>query len=484
MGYSCRDIVWDYVRPSSSFINTGTYAPPSTPRVHAFAAVPRTEPADCETQPPVGGIGTDVCRGRRNPYRGGLGSFHLRFTYLREGGHQVSRSPGPGSYETRHLTGGALVKRPKTASPCFRRPGGRLQFEGGGAWHEETPLVSAERRGTVRGNVKAQPQHYSLSFRSKADRLVVNKPTGTTHEGLGPGCYDVSKDGKSVGVKTEKRVARSGCSGKGSTNQFLVDWRAYMKRPSKTTAKSLRSEKADVTAGSEQPLGIVEDGAPRGTAVVAPTLTSASNPPGQAAPEPPPPKSNPEYDTRASSTREASSRPSTGRSGEAAISAAIWRIQAKGSFASVLDVVERRSTESSRVSSRSGLGSLSDDLDVRPRRTSPGVGVPWNSNVAGPRNNSEGYRFSAGLAEQHATPPRARYKSFQPRPDLSLVGEVVEEAAPERPRLDPSVASLVAATATQEICLGAMSLVAATRLSDVVAGGGTGAGRPLVSREQ
>lgn len=65
---------------------------------------------------------------------------------------------GLGTYDTRHLTGGALVKRPKTASPCFRRPGGRLQFEGGGTWHEETPLVSAERRGTVRGSVKVKYQ--------------------------------------------------------------------------------------------------------------------------------------------------------------------------------------------------------------------------------------------------------------------------------------------------------------------------------------
>jgi len=62
--------------------------------------------------------------------------------------------PDTGNYETRHLTGGALVKRPKTASPCFRRPGGRLQFEGGGTWHEDSPLESAERRGTVRGSIK------------------------------------------------------------------------------------------------------------------------------------------------------------------------------------------------------------------------------------------------------------------------------------------------------------------------------------------
>lgn len=78
---------------------------------------------------------------------------------------------------------------------------------------------------------QTQPQHYSLSFRSKADRLVVNKPSNTTHEGVGPGCYDLSKDGKSVGVKTEKRVGRRGSEGRGPTNQYLVDWRAYMKRP-------------------------------------------------------------------------------------------------------------------------------------------------------------------------------------------------------------------------------------------------------------
>lgn len=59
-----------------------------------------------------------------------------------------------GNYDTRHLTGGALVKRPKTPSPCFRRPGGRLDFGVGGTWHKETPLESAEGYGTVRGNLK------------------------------------------------------------------------------------------------------------------------------------------------------------------------------------------------------------------------------------------------------------------------------------------------------------------------------------------
>ncbi|CAN0146763.1 unnamed protein product, partial [Scytosiphon promiscuus] len=221
MSLGCSDLVWDYVRPSSSFQNAGSYAPPSTPRVHAFPAVPRTEAVDWKMQVPVGGIGKDVCSGRHNPYRRGFTSFDLRFTYLKEGGHQVSRSPGPGNYETRHLTGGALVRRPKTASPCFRRPGGRLDFGGGGTWHAETPLECAEWRGTVGGNLKRQPQHYSMSFRSTADRLVVNKPSSTTHEGVGPGCYDLSKDGKSIGVRTEKRVGRGRNGGMGSTNQFL-----------------------------------------------------------------------------------------------------------------------------------------------------------------------------------------------------------------------------------------------------------------------
>ncbi|CAM9722204.1 unnamed protein product, partial [Ectocarpus sp. 12 AP-2014] len=221
MSHGSDDTTWEYVRPSSSFQNAGHYAPPSTPRVHAFPALPRTEPADWKGQTPVGGVGMDICTGRHNPYRGGFASFDLRFTYLREGGHQVSRSPGPGNYDTRHLTGGALIKRPKTPSPCFRRPGGRLDFGVGGTWHKETPLESAEGYGTVRGNLKKQAQHYSLSFRSKADRLIVNKPAKTTHEGIGPGCYDLSKDGKSVGVWTEKRVGRRGRGGMGSTNQFL-----------------------------------------------------------------------------------------------------------------------------------------------------------------------------------------------------------------------------------------------------------------------
>lgn len=36
MSSGCNNDVWDYVRPSSSFQNTGTYAAPSTPRYHKF----------------------------------------------------------------------------------------------------------------------------------------------------------------------------------------------------------------------------------------------------------------------------------------------------------------------------------------------------------------------------------------------------------------------------------------------------------------
>lgn len=70
---------------------------------------------------------------------------------------------------------------------------------------------------------------YSQSFRSKADRLVVNKPPNTTHSGIGPGSYDLTKDGKSVRVQVEKRVVRGGMNGSNvSTNPFLSDLRVYM----------------------------------------------------------------------------------------------------------------------------------------------------------------------------------------------------------------------------------------------------------------
>lgn len=57
-------------------------------------------------------------------------------------------------YETRHITGGALVKRPEAASPCFCSPVRRLDFGTAGTWHQETPLASAETRGTVQGKVQ------------------------------------------------------------------------------------------------------------------------------------------------------------------------------------------------------------------------------------------------------------------------------------------------------------------------------------------
>ena len=78
-------------------------------------------------------------------------------------------------------------------------------------------------------SLQIQPLRYSHSFRSKADRLVFNKPPKTTHAGIGPGCYDLTKDGKSVSVKVEKRVDRGGTNRcDAMTNPFLSPWRALM----------------------------------------------------------------------------------------------------------------------------------------------------------------------------------------------------------------------------------------------------------------
>lgn len=79
---------------------------------------------------------------------------------------------------------------------------------------------------------QASPQHYSQGFRSRADRLIVNKPLTTTPVDVGPGCYDLSKDGKSVGVRTEKRV----CPFRVVANPFLTDWRTYMQLGSTQSA--------------------------------------------------------------------------------------------------------------------------------------------------------------------------------------------------------------------------------------------------------
>ncbi|CAM9314024.1 unnamed protein product, partial [Choristocarpus tenellus] len=111
-------------------------------------------------------------------------------------------------YETRHLTGGAIVKRPKSASPCFSGTEGRWEPKVTGIKHSNMRLKNAETRHTVHWTVQASPVRYSQGFRSKSDRLVVNKPRNSTPEYIGPGCYDLTKDGRSIGIKTERRVAR------------------------------------------------------------------------------------------------------------------------------------------------------------------------------------------------------------------------------------------------------------------------------------
>lgn len=108
----------------------------------------------------------------------------------------------------------AITFRTQTTTPTSLRPTQQARYL-------RTPLPATQ----------AKPQLYSQSFRSTADRLVVNKPPNTTHPGLGPGCYDLSKDGKSVCVKTEKRVGRGGAGVfLGPTNPFFLDWRAYMQQ--------------------------------------------------------------------------------------------------------------------------------------------------------------------------------------------------------------------------------------------------------------
>lgn len=100
---------------------------------------------------------------------------------------------------------------------------------------------------------------------------------------------------------------------------------------------------------------------------------------------------------------------------------------------------------------------MSDGQDVQPTRPFPGSGGPWNNSNRGSRSNSEGLPPSAVLVEQQSPPPRARYKSFQSRRELSV------EAVPERPQVDPSVARLAAAAATQEIVRVALSVFGATQ---------------------
>lgn len=66
----------------------------------------------------------------------------------------------------------------------------------------------------------------------------------TTPAYVGPGCYDLSKDGKSVAVQTEKRVRPS----RVVVNPFLTDWRTYMQLGS-TQSASPRCNRAGDDGG-------------------------------------------------------------------------------------------------------------------------------------------------------------------------------------------------------------------------------------------
>ena len=165
---------------------------------------------------------------------------------------------------------------------------------------------------------------------------------------------------------------------------------------------------------------------------------------------------------------------------------ALWRVQSKGCFASVLAAVERRSMTSSRSSSsaaaasssRGRIGPTSNDRDVGPSGRSPGAGGRWISSNGG-RSNSEGVPVAAGFGEQPAALQRTRYKSFQPRRESSL-GIVREQ-----PRVVPFEARRSAATtATEEIVRGALCAVVAARTSVMAAGNGPSGGGELISRTQ
>eukprot|EP00752_Nemacystus_decipiens_P008444 g7548.t1 len=208
-----------------------------------------------------------------------------------------------------------------------------------------------------------------------------------------------------------------------------------------------------------------------GAAEGASALASASPPPGRAVQEAPPVPRSSSEDNNANraprTTHEAGRGSAKDESGED-MKSALWRIQAKSSFSSVLNMYELRSIAPAR-SSRSGTGSMSDDQDaVRPSRHVAGADDPRRSNH-GSRNNSSGGLRPGGSAEQQATPLRGRYKSFQLRQDSSL------RAVPEQPRTDPLVARLVAAAAAEEIFGGALSSVVSTSQAGV-AGGGSGGG--------
>lgn len=216
-----------------------------------------------------------------------------------------------------------------------------------------------------------------------------------------------------------------------------------------------------------------------GTAAVAPTLASSSTPPaGQVGPEPELPYSKLENATQAPSDCEASSSSAEGGNREGIVSA-LWCIQSKNSFSSILDVFGRRSVGSSRSSSGAGIRSRLCDLDRRPSRPSSDAGSSRSSNH-GSRNNSKGDPSAGGggSAEQQTTPPRGRYKSFQLRHDSAL-GPVRE-----RELVNPLAAHLAAAISTEAIISDAVSAVIVARLSSVAAGSGSGGGIALDAQKQ
>lgn len=197
-----------------------------------------------------------------------------------------------------------------------------------------------------------------------------------------------------------------------------------------------------------------------GTAVVAPTPPLLSAPLGQVVPGTPPLRSKTEDIIRTTprTSRASSGSSSYGGSSEGTGSA-IWRIQSKTSFSSILDVLARRSIEPSR-SSGGSLISVSGNQAVQPTRPFPDTIGLWNSNHHGSRNNSGSSAFTAGSVEQQGTSSRGRYKSFQLRHD-SILG-----AVPELPQMNPIAARLVTAKATVEgVIGGAVAAVIAARLA-------------------
>ena len=107
----------------------------------------------------------------------------------------------------------------------------------------------------------------------------------------------------------------------------------------------------------------------------------------------------------ATTTSRTASGSSRGSYGECAVEQ-VWRVRSKHSFQSILDVVERRSTSSSRCGSVASTASSEGFQQA----------LPFSAVFGGPRNGSShgGEPGSSdGGEQQAASPGRRRFKSFR-----------------------------------------------------------------------